>query len=154
MAGKESTADREIVTTRLLKAPRELVFAALTDPAHIGEWWGPDGFRTVVEEMDVRPGGTWRFMMHGPDGTDYPNLCTYTEVVKPERIAFEHSSDDPNDPRRFLSEITLEDRGGDTLLTMRARFLTVAARDYVLREHHAAEGGKQTLARLAKYLSA
>ena len=65
-------ADRTIVTTRVIDAPRALVFKAWTDPAHIAEWWGPDGFTTTIREMDVRLGGAWRFMMHGPDGVDYP----------------------------------------------------------------------------------
>src|SRR5689334_18469516 len=66
------SSDREIVITRVIDAPRELVFAAFTDAEHISNWWGPNGFRTTTYEKDVRPGGVWRFTMHGPDGTDYP----------------------------------------------------------------------------------
>ena len=68
----EHTADREIVATRVFDAPRDLVFRMWTDPAHIVHWWGPNGFTTTIHEMDVRPGGMWRFIMHGPDGVDYP----------------------------------------------------------------------------------
>jgi uncharacterized protein YndB with AHSA1/START domain len=59
------------VITRVLDAPRALVFEAFTDPVHIGEWWGPDGFTNTMQEMHVKPGGAWRHIMHGPDGTDY-----------------------------------------------------------------------------------
>src|SRR5271156_6753607 len=86
----EDTGDREIVITRIVDAPRELVWEAWTDPKHVAQWWGPRGFSTTIEEMDVRPGGVWRHTMHGPDGTNYPNKSVFTEVVKHERIAFSH----------------------------------------------------------------
>jgi uncharacterized protein YndB with AHSA1/START domain len=73
---KQEPADRQIVTTRVLDAPRELVFKMWTDPEHIVQWWGPKGFTTTTYSMDVRPGGVWRFVMHGPDGTDYQNKIT------------------------------------------------------------------------------
>ena len=72
MAARDSeagTADREIVATRIYGAPRELVWRVWTDPKHIAQWWGPQGFTNTIREMDVRPGGAWRFTMHGPDGT-------------------------------------------------------------------------------------
>ena len=75
-----------IVTTRVFDAPRDLVWAAWTDPAHLAQWWGPDGFTTTTSAYDLRPGGTWRFMMHGPDGSDYPNRITFDEIVRPERL--------------------------------------------------------------------
>src|SRR5207253_3226800 len=67
------TAEREIIATRIFEAPREVVFRMWTDPNHIVRWWGPNGFTTTMQEMDVRPGGVWQFIMHGPDGRDYPN---------------------------------------------------------------------------------
>ena len=88
-----ATADREIVTTRLFDAPRERVFDAWVDSAHIGRWFGPNGFTTTTESMDVRPGGVWRFVMRGPDGVDYPNHITYSEVVRPERLVYVHGDD-------------------------------------------------------------
>lgn len=147
------TADREIVITRTFDAPRELVFAAWTDPKHIAHWWGPNGFTTTTHEMDVRPGGTWRFIMHGPDGTDYPNKIAYREVVKPERLVYDHGSDQEDDPIQFHVTATFDDEGGRTRLTMRSVFATPEARDRVVREYGAIEGGHQTLARLAEYLT-
>src|SRR5271155_740770 len=76
-------SDREIVLTRTFDAPRELVWKAWTEPQHIVHWWGANGFTDTMEAMDVRPGGAWKHMMHGPDGADYPNHCVYLEVVKP-----------------------------------------------------------------------
>ena len=65
---------RSIIGTRVFDAPRELVFSAFTDPKHLAEWWGPNGFTTTTHAFDLRPGGKWRFVMHGPDGRDYQNL--------------------------------------------------------------------------------
>ena len=80
-----STTDREIVTTGVVDAPRARVFEAWTDPTHVAQWWGPDGFTNTIQEMDVRPGGVWRLVMHGPDGVDYKNKSIFDEIVKPER---------------------------------------------------------------------
>jgi uncharacterized protein YndB with AHSA1/START domain len=146
-----ATADREIVITRLFDAPRERVFAAWTDPAHIGEWWGPTGFTTTIHEMDVRPGGVWRFIMHGPDGVDWPNWIRYSEVVAPERLVYAHGGE--REEPEFHVTTTFEDEGGRTRLTMRSLFPSAAARDYVVREHGAIEGGNQTLDRLGEYLA-
>ncbi len=74
-----SISDREIVATRVFDAPRELVFQVWTDAKHVSNWWGPRGFTTTTYEMDVRPGGVWRHVMHGPDGTDYPNEIVFVE---------------------------------------------------------------------------
>lgn len=143
------TADREIVTTRLYDAPRDLVFGAWTDPEHIGQWWGPNGFTTTVHEMDVRPGGLWRFMMHGPDGTDFPNRVAYEEVVRPERLVYMHGSD--AEPEVFHVTVTFADEGGKTRLTLRSVFPTAEALAAVMK-FGAVEGAHQTLARLAAYL--
>ena len=74
------TANRELVTTRIFDAPREIVFKMWRDPKHVGEWWGPRGFTTTTDVMNVKPGGVWRFVMHGPDGRDYKNEIVYIEV--------------------------------------------------------------------------
>jgi len=83
----DSTADRESVHSRLIHAPRERVFRALADPRHLARWWGPEGFSSTFETFEFRPGGRWRFVMHGPDGTDYPNENVLREIVAPERVA-------------------------------------------------------------------
>jgi uncharacterized protein YndB with AHSA1/START domain len=149
-APTEPEAEREIVLTRLLDAPRERVFEAWTDPARMPRWWGPNGFTTTVSEMDVRPGGAARYVMHGPDGTDYDNLVVYHEVVRPERLVYSHGS--TADPAQFHVTVTFAEQSGKTLLTLRSLFPTKAARD-AKAKFGAIEGGRQTLARLAGYLS-
>ncbi len=154
MSDASDTSDREIIISRVLNAPRELVFEAWTDPEHLAHWYGPNGFRTITHEMDVRVGGTWRFIMRGPDGTDYPNRIVFSEVVKPERLVYTHDSgpEKGEDPHAFFVTVTFADQGRKTGLTMRSIFRSAAARDHVVREFGAIEGGKQTLARLEEYL--
>jgi len=87
---QEKISDREIIISRVYDAPRDLVWEAMTDPKHVVHWWGPRGFSTTTEVMDVRPGGTWKHVMRGPDGTEYPNKSIFVEVVKPERLVYTH----------------------------------------------------------------
>lgn len=149
---ESATADREIVLSRDFDAPRELVFQAYTDPRHTGSWWGPDGFTNTVHEMDVRPGGMWRFIMHGPDGKDWPNRITYREVAAPERLVFDHGEDVDNDPGAFHVTITFDDLGGGrSRVTQRMLFATAAQREGVIR-FGAIELGRQTMRKLAEYL--
>ena len=146
-----STADREIVLSREYDAPRELVWRAYTDPAHLPNWWGPNGFTNTVHEMDVRVGGRWRFIMHGPDGTDYPNRIVYQEVTRPERLVFLHGEDVDDDPGAFHVTVTFDDLGGRTRVTQRMLFATAAQKAGV-EQFGAVELGKQTLDKLAAYL--
>ncbi|MDB6108503.1 MAG: hypothetical protein JWR69_253 [Pedosphaera sp.] len=150
----ENRSDREMVITRVFDAPRELVWAAWTDPKQALLWWGPKGFTTTTHEMEVKPGGVWRFIMHGPDGTDYPNKITYREVLRHERLVYAHTGEREDEPGQFVTTVTFEEQGGKTKLTMRATFRTAAERDEVVKKHHALEGGNQTLARLAEHLEA
>ena len=152
LAAASPTADREILITRPVRAPRDLVFTAFTDPRHVAQWWGPDGFTLTTHRMDVRPGGTWRFVMHGLDGTDYPNRITYRAVVPPERLEYDHGSDVDDDPNAFAVTVTFTERDGTTTITMRSVFATAAARDFVVTRYGAIEGGRQTLRRLEEYL--
>lgn len=148
--------EREICIVREYEAPRELVWKALTDPKHVEVWWGPDGFTNTTEKIDVRPGGSWVFVMHGPDGKDWPNAITYREVIPLEKLVFRHgAAEDENPDEDFGSVITLEDVPGNparTRLTMTSTFKDKATRDMLIREVKAVEGGKQTLQKLADHL--
>lgn len=152
MTSASPTADRELRITRLIHAPRERVFDAFTDAEHITLWWGPNGFSTTTSEMDVRPGGIWRFVMHGPDGTDYQNLIRYTEVSRPERLAYDHSDDADPPNIAFQQVVTFDEAEGGTLVTLCAVFATAEIRRQHAEEVGAVEGGQQTLARLAAFV--
>ena len=147
-----ATADREIVISRVIDAPRELVFEAFTAVRHLSRWWGPDGFTTTTRAFEFRVGGEWAFVMHGPDGTDYQEWITWTEIAPPERIALLHgeSRDDPN---TFESVLTFAPDGAATRIEMRTVFPTKQMRDEVVEKYHAIEGGQQTLGNLAAYVT-
>ena len=149
----QTPAKQDLVITHIFDAPVERVWNAWKDAEQIKRWWGPDGFTTTTHEMDVRAGGVWRFIMHGPDGTDYPNKIVYEEIVEPERLVYTHGDDSEGKGREFQTTVTFEEQQGKTLLTMRAFFATAAERDRVVEEVGAIEGAKQTLGRLAEYLA-
>lgn len=142
------TADREIITTRVVDAPRELVWKAWTDREQVAQWWGPNGFTNTIQEMDMRPGGVWRFVMHGPDHVDYQNKIIFEEIVKPERLAYTHVSGP-----KFQATATFDEQGGKTKLTMRMVFDTAAERDRTVQVFGAIEGAKQTLERLNQHVA-
>lgn len=90
----DDASDRRFVHSRLIAATPEQVFSAFSQPERLARWWGPDGFTSTFEVFDLRPGGTWRFVMHGPDGTDYPNANVFKTVEPPHRVEVEHISED------------------------------------------------------------
>jgi len=139
--------DRQVLITRMYEAPPEQVFELWIEPEHVMKWWGPDGFTITIDEMDVRPGGRWKFTMHGPDGTDYPNTVLYDEITPPKRLVYTHGEPGDPDPQ-FTSTVTFEEMMANTVLSMRLVFDSAASRDMVVEKYHAIEGGNQTLARL------
>jgi uncharacterized protein YndB with AHSA1/START domain len=138
----------QITHSRHFAAPRERVWQAFTDPAQVNLWWGPEGFRNVDVEQEVRVGGAWRFKMIGPDGTVYPNEATYVEITPPERLVLDHGD---GTHVLFRSTITLTEEGGGTRVTMAATFADRAVRDGVVP--YAIEGGKQSLRKLEQALT-
>src|SRR5690242_3675894 len=153
-----ATADREIVISRVIGAPRELVFEAFTRVRHLSRWWGPAGFSTTTRSFEFRVGGEWDFVMHGPDGTDYQEWITWREIVPPERIALLHgeSRDDPDAFESVLTfepVLTSEPAGEQTRIVMHTVFPTKDLRDEAVEKYHAIEGGEQTLRNLAAYLT-
>jgi uncharacterized protein YndB with AHSA1/START domain len=145
---------RVIIGTREFDAPRELVWQAWSDPKHLSQWWGPDGFTTTTNAFEMRPGGVWRFVMHGPDGRDYENRVMFDEVVKPERLAYHHGGGDDVEPVQFRTIVTFEELGGNrTRLTMRGTFPSAEERARVIREYGADKGLAQTMSRLGDYLA-
>jgi uncharacterized protein YndB with AHSA1/START domain len=142
-----------MVGTRLLDAPRQLVWSVWTDPKHLSQWWGPNGFRTTTSAFEFKAGGVWRFVMHGPNGRDYQNRITFDEIVKPERIAYHHGGDDDVEPVQFRTVVTFDDLGAKTRVTLRGVFSSAEERKRVIWEYGADKGLVQTLARLGEYVS-
>lgn len=145
--------DRQLVVTQLVEAPPLDVFEVFTTPEHLAHWWGPDGFTTTTESMDLRPGGVWRFTMHGPDGTDYPNVITYVEIRPGELLSYHHTGLADGDDVVFDTTIWFDAFMGNTVVTMKGVFATAADRDESVRKYGAEEGGRQTMGRLAAYVA-
>src|SRR5437763_3235884 len=131
-----ATADREIVISRVIGAPRELVFEAFTRVRHLSRWWGPEGFTTKTRSFEFRVGGEWDFVMHGPDGTEYQEWITWREIVPPERIELLHgeSRDDPN---AFESVLTFEPDGAAPWIEIRRGCTTRERRAEAVERYHA-----------------
>lgn len=151
-------SERQISISRLLDAPRALVYRVFTEPQHVAHWWGPFGFRNTVHEMNVKVHGVSRFTMHGPKGgtgptseaTDYPNEMRYLEVVPNERLVFTHGSGASGE-EGFHVEITFADEGTQTRVVLTQTHASAARVADVKK--YAVEGGNQTFTRLAGYLA-
>lgn len=139
---------------RIFGAPRTLVFSVFTDPKHLSQWWGPNGFTTTTSSFDFRAGGVWRFVMHGPDGRDYQNRITFEEIVPNELIAYRHGGGEDVEPVQFKQRLTFEDIGGKTKLVWRGEFASAEDRARVIRDYGADKGLVQTMSRLEQYVAA
>ena len=144
---KSNTADRELRISRLLDAPVELVWEVWTNPEHIKNWWGPDGFTNTITKMEIKPGGEWNLIMHGPDGTDYKNKSVFKEIVKHKKFVYEHISGP-----KFLATVTFESRGNQTFLEWHMLFRTKEEFIQTVKMFKADEGLKQNIAKLNIYL--
>jgi uncharacterized protein YndB with AHSA1/START domain len=139
-----------LTLTRVFDAPRELVFRAWTEPEHLRRWCAPFGFAIPFAGGDLRPGGAWHATMRAPDGAEHRLVGTYRDIVPPARLVFTHAwlDADGTPGIETLVTVTLEDRGGKTLLTLvQSGFESAASRD-----GHAG-GWTETLERLAGHLA-
>ena len=156
-SANETTADRpsdhEVVFRRSINAPRDVVWAMWSDEQHINRWWGPDGFTTTTSSFEFKPGGQWRFVMHGPDGRDYQNRVTYIEIVQPEKLVYRHDGGEDVEPVQFTQMLTFEDVSSKTRLTWRGTFPSAEERARVIKEYGADKGLVQCLARLAQFVA-
>jgi uncharacterized protein YndB with AHSA1/START domain len=144
--------DREIVLSRVIAAPRDLVFKAWTDPQHLPQWFGPAGFTCETHEIDIRVGGRWRFVMVAPNGHRYDNRMEFLRVEPPLLIEMDHGTDKDNDPGRFRVIVTFDEQSdGKTVLTLRHLHPTKAQRDAGIG-FGAVEFGYQTLDKLAQHV--
>jgi uncharacterized protein YndB with AHSA1/START domain len=145
--------DREIVFGRVIDAPRSVVYSAWTDPDQIQQWFGPEGMVIETKEIDLNPGGVWRFDMVAPDGTRYTNRMVFLRMEAPARIEVEHGSDQENDPGRFRMLVTFDEQSdGKTVLTLRQMHPSKEQRETGIG-FGAVEYGGQTLEKLALHVA-
>lgn len=145
-------AARSTSLSRLLNAPRELVWQVWTQPEHLAKWWGPNGFTISGVKMDTQPGGTLQFIMHGEDGTDYTNRIEYAEVTEPAKLVYWHGAGPGRSDNDFYVTVTFEEQDGKTLLTMNSLFPSREMLEMLIEKVNAIERGKETLAKLAAYV--
>jgi uncharacterized protein YndB with AHSA1/START domain len=144
---------REIVMERIFDAPRELVWKLWTDPALIPRWWGPANLTTVVDRMEVKPGGVWRFLQRDGSGNEYAFHGEYREIVPPERIVATFNFEPIGPGHELVEVVTLEDHGGKTRLTSRAIYRSIEDLEGMLRSGME-EGATETMNRFAELLQA
>jgi uncharacterized protein YndB with AHSA1/START domain len=161
--------DRELLLTRIIRAPRSRVFDAWTDPTQVAAWWGPQGYGNPVCKMDVWPGGRYRIVMRSPDGVDFPVWGTFHEVVEPERLVFTDTWEgfpadwlerlsqhrprgEANAIQEALNTVTFEDYDGKTRLTIRTVFESRATRDAMMRMG-VAQSWAESIDRLERHLA-
>ena len=151
----EPLTERTVVITRVFEAPRELVFRAWTDPAHLAAWWGPRGFTNPVCEVDLRLGGKLRIVMRAPDGAEHPMIGIFREITPPERLVFSNIATDPAGTVLLegLTTVTFVQHGdGHTRLTVESR--AVARVDYASRMLEGMQAGwTQSIDRLGEHLA-
>jgi uncharacterized protein YndB with AHSA1/START domain len=144
-----TTADREIIVTRVIDAPRELVFAAFTEREHVEKWWVPNG--TTTHEYNVKPGGLWRYSQPGPDGVVYPFKVKFIEINKPTRLVYDYGTDAEDAPEPVRTTVTFEELNGKTKVALHLLFATTSAREEAAK-YGAVGGAKQALGNLAGYV--
>ena len=148
MKNTNDTRDREIFLSRTLNAPVALVWEVWTQPDHIANWWGPTGFTNTISTMDMRVGGEWNLVMHGPDGKDYINKSIFREVTLYKRIVYEHVS-----YPKLVATIEFEEQGDQTLITWYMLFESREQFIEVAKAHKVIEGQKQNVEKLETYLA-
>ncbi|MFG3701732.1 SRPBCC domain-containing protein [Micromonospora sp. NPDC047620] len=137
-----------LVTTREIAAPVDSVWKAWNDPEKIAKWWGPAGFRSTVKELDVRIGGRFELIMHGPDGTDYPNLYIFDSVEPHMQLVYTNVGSAQFGLAPFQSVFDMEGIGDTTQVVLKARFATEEDKRKHVEDFHAVEGSQQLLQRL------
>ncbi|AYB32982.1 SRPBCC family protein [Chryseolinea soli] len=145
---KSNTADRELRLSRKLNAPIDLVWEVWTKPEHIANWWGPNGFTNTIHKMDLKPGGEWDLVMHGPDGTNYKNKSIFKEIILHKKLVYEHITGP-----RFVATIEFQEQGDQTFITWHMLFESVEEFVQTVKTFKADEGLKQNIEKLNVYLS-
>ena len=150
----EQPSDREVVFSRVFDAPRELLWTAWSEPRHLHRWFGPTGYTTTTHEFAFVPGGVWRFVMHGPDGTDTPNTIVFRELDPPSRLVYDNSWERPGLRLDFMVAVTFVVEGNGTRLSIHFTFANAKALRIATEQYGVREGGVQTLARIEEYVRA
>lgn len=143
----EKAENREMRMIRTFKAPIELMWEVWTNPEHIVNWWGPNGFTNTIHKMEFQEGGEWKLTMHGPDGTDFANRSIFKEIIPFKKIVFEHFNP------HFITTVLFEVKGEETEIDWSLLFDTTEMRETVIKAHKADKGQQENLDKLQQYIS-
>jgi uncharacterized protein YndB with AHSA1/START domain len=143
----EHSESREMRTTSMFKVPVDRMWEVWTNPEHLVNWWGPNGFTSTIHTMDLREGGAWHLTLHGPGGINFPNRSIFKEIIPSEKIVFEHFNP------HFITTVLFESIGERTQIDWSLLFDTAEMRETIIRAHKADEGQKQNLEKLERYLA-
>lgn len=143
----EKTESRELRMAKTFEAPIDLMWKVWTDPEHIVNWWGPDGFSTTIHKIDFQEGGEWKLTLHGSDGTNYPNRSIFIEIITRKKIVFEHFNP------HFITTVIFESTGAETQVDWTLLFDSAEMCETIIKAHKAEEGQKQNIEKLEKYIS-
>jgi uncharacterized protein YndB with AHSA1/START domain len=140
----------ELRLIRVYDAPAALIWKVWTEDKHVTKWWGPRGFTLTTKSKEVKPGGKWIYTMHGPDGTDWPNITTYYEVELHKKLVYDHGASEGKEAL-FRVTVTFEEHLGKTVMDMTMALATPEAAKEIKKFIKLA-GGNSTWDRLAEYL--
>lgn len=154
---RDPLEQRQLVITRRLKAPRELVWRTFEDPYLLAQWWGPENFTSVITKLEFHAGGEWHVTMRRPDGTEHPVRYQFVEILAPERIVYRPWRSPEavwrgNPPPTYLATLTFEALGNETLFTMRAEFESAADLDFASKGGFV-QGTNQAFDKLERHLA-
>jgi uncharacterized protein YndB with AHSA1/START domain len=146
MKTKNGSDSKVIFNSRLINSSPAKIFSAFSDPEHLRNWWGPEGFSNTFNEFDFSEGGVWNFVMHGPDGRDYLNKSIFRKIIIAEKIIIEHT----NAPR-FILTITLDQEGNKTRVGWSMLFESIEMRNNIAT--YAVEANEQNFDRLESVIA-
>lgn len=145
-------SEHELIFSRTFAAPVDVVYRAWTDIDQLVNWWGPKGFSLTIRTMQLKVGGVWEYVLHGPDGMDYPNRAVFEEIDPPKRLVFFNTGGHVSDRHLTCRMIvTFDERDAQTLVTLRMQFATPTSLDRA-KTRGAEQGGLESFARLAEWL--
>jgi uncharacterized protein YndB with AHSA1/START domain len=138
-----------LVTSKEINATPQQIWDAWNDPEKVAKWWGPAGFKSTVDELDIRDGGKFKVVMHGPDGVDYPNVYIFNKVNKPRQLIYTNEGSEQFGLAPFQTVVDLDESGNNTKVSLKMRFTSEEEKQKHIQQFHADDGSRELLERLA-----
>lgn len=146
-SSQQHMENRELIFAQTISASIDKVWQAWANANQIAQWWGPNGFTNTIYLMDFKEEGEWKFTMHSPDGTNFPNRSIFKEIVPHHKIVYEHFNP------HFIATVLFEARGEETWMEWKMLFDSAEMYEVIVKAHKADEGLKQNFEKLEKFLT-